>query len=116
MVRHRRTRLITVFLALFSLLFMQLAVASYACPGAQSSRVAEVAAMAEAGMPCAETMSLRMDDEQPHLCQAHCQASQQTADKYELPALASAAVADIAYTPFIAPAILEEAPTQAPLL
>jgi hypothetical protein len=64
---------------------MQLAVASYACPGAQSSRVAEVAAMAEAGMPCAETMSLRMDDEQPHLCQAHCQASQQTADKYELP-------------------------------
>lgn len=58
MVRNRRTRLITVCLALVSLLFMQLAVASYACPGAQSSRVAEVAAMAEAGMPCAETMSL----------------------------------------------------------
>lgn len=51
MARNRRTRLITVCLALVSLLFMQLAVASYACPGAQSSRVAEVAAMAEAGMP-----------------------------------------------------------------
>ena len=116
MPRNRRTRLITVLFALVSLLFMQLAVASYACPGAQSSRVAEVAALAEAGMPCAETMSLRMDDEQPHLCQAHCQASQQTADKYELPAMASAALADIAYTPFIAPHLLEGAPAQAPLL
>lgn len=116
MPRNRRTRLITVLFALVSLLFMQLAVASYACPGAQSARVAEVAAMAEAGMPCAETMSLRMDDEQPHLCQAHCQASQQTADKYELPAMASAALADIAYTPFIAPHLPEGAPAQAPLL
>ena len=67
-------------------------------------------------MPCAETMSLRMDDEQPHLCQAHYQASQLTADKYELPALASAALANIAYTPFIASAIPEGAPAQAPLL
>jgi hypothetical protein len=116
MTRDRRTRLRTVFLALVSLLFMQLAVASYACPGAQSSRIAEVAAMAEAEIPCAETMSLHMDGEQPHLCQAHCQASHQTADKYELPALASAALADIAYTPFIAPAIPEGAPAQAPLL
>lgn len=116
MVHNRRPRLITVCLALISLLFMQLAVASYACPGAQSSWVTDRAAMAEAGMPCAETMSLRMDGEQPHLCQAHCQASQQTADKYELPALASAALADIAYTPFIAPAVSEKAPVQAPLL
>ena len=116
MPRNRRARLTTVFFALISLLFMQLAVASYACPGAQSARVARVAAMAEAGMPCAETMSLRMDDEQPHLCQAHCQASQQTADKYELPAMASAALADIAYTPFMAPDLPEGAPAQAPLL
>ena len=116
MPRNRRARLTTVFLALFSLLFMQLAVASYACPGAQSSHIAEVAAMAEAGMSCAETMSLRMDDEQPHLCQAHCQAGQQTADKYELPALVTAALADIVYTPFITSAISEGAPVQAPLL
>lgn len=116
MPRNRRTRLITVLFALVSLLFMQLAVASYACPGAQSARVAEVAAMAEAGMPCAETMSLRMDDEQPHLCQAHCQANQQTADKYELPAMAPVALADIAYIPFIAPHLPEGAPAQAPLL
>ena len=48
--------------------------------------------------------------------QHHCQAGQQTADKYELPAMASAALADIAYTPFIAPVMPEGAPAQAPLL
>ncbi|ABE45402.1 hypothetical protein [Polaromonas sp. JS666] len=84
MIWNRRTRLITVLFALVSLLFMQLAVASYACPGAAST-VAEVAAMADARMPCAEPMSLNMDDTQPNLCQAHCQTGQQTADKYEFP-------------------------------
>ena len=37
-------------------------------------------------MPHAESMAMNMDDEQPNLCQAHCQTGQQTADKYELPA------------------------------
>ena len=81
----RRTRLVTALFALLSLLFMQLAVASYVCPGT-ASKVAEVAAMAEADMPCAESMTLAMDESQPNLCQAHCQAGQQTADRYELPA------------------------------
>jgi hypothetical protein len=117
MLRNRRSRLFTTLFALLSLLFMQLAVASYACPGAASSKVAEVAAMAEAGMPCAESMSLRMDDERPNLCQAHCQAGQQTADKYEVPALlAAAAVASVAYAPFIAAPMPLGAPLQAPLL
>ena len=85
MTRNRRNRLITVLFALVSLLFMQLAVANYVCPGT-ASKVAEVAAMAEADMPCAESMTLAMDESQPNLCQAHCQAGQQTADRYELPA------------------------------
>ena len=85
MTRNRRHRLITVLFALISLLFMQLAVASYACPGA-GSKITEAAAMAEAGMPCAESTAISMDDAQPNLCHAHCQAGQQTADKYELPA------------------------------
>lgn len=84
MTRNRRTRLITVLFALLSLLFMQLAVAGYACPGT-GSKIAEAAAMAEAGMPCAESMPLSMDDQQPNLCHAHCQAGQQSADKHELP-------------------------------
>ena len=50
-------------------------------------KVSEIAAMAEAGMPCVEAMSLNMDDDQPGLCHAHCQASQQSADTYELPPL-----------------------------
>ena len=82
---NRRTRLVTALFALLSLLFMQLAVASYVCPGT-ASKVAEVAAMAEADMPCAESMTLAMDESQPNLCHAHCQAGQQTADRYELPA------------------------------
>lgn len=85
MPTHRRSRCITVFIALVSLLFMQLAVAGYACPSAQQ-KVAEAAAMAGAKMPCAESMAINMDDAQPNLCQAHCQAGHQTADKYEPPA------------------------------
>lgn len=88
MPRTRRTCLITTLLALVSLLFMQLAVASYACPGS-GAKIAEIAAMAEAGMPCVESVAISMDDAQPNLCQAHCQTGQQTADKYELSAPAA---------------------------
>ena len=90
MFSGRRHRLFTVLFALCSFLFMQLAVAGYACPTV-TSKVAEVAAMAEAGMPCAESMSLEMDDAQPHLCQAHCQSAQPSADKHELPTLPTVA-------------------------
>lgn len=93
MFSGRRHRLFTVLFALCSFLFMQLALASYACPGAAAkvAEVTEVAAMVEAGMPCAESMSLEMDDAQPHLCQAHCQSAQQSADKHELPTLPTVA-------------------------
>jgi hypothetical protein len=70
----RRHRLATVLFALFALLFMQLAIAGYPCPGFES-RVRDIAAMARAGMPCAHDMA--MDDEaQPALCHAHCQSAQ----------------------------------------
>ncbi|MES2188512.1 MAG: hypothetical protein V4454_00195 [Pseudomonadota bacterium] len=82
MLGNRRNRLITVLFALFSLLFMQLAVAGYACPGT-GSKATEIAAMTEAGMPCAESMTMNMDDTQPNLCHAHCQVGQQSADKYQ---------------------------------
>jgi hypothetical protein len=115
MTRNRRTRLITVLFALVSLLFMQLAVAGYACPGTRA-KVAEVAAMAEAGMPCAESMAINMDDEQPGLCHAHCQAGQQSADKYQLPSpiAIDALPADFSLQIVIPPFL--EAPLQAPHL
>lgn len=83
MTFSRRHRLITVLAALVSLLFMQVAVARYVCPataaiGTQGSMVMGY------GMPCAESMSMAMDEEQPALCHAHCQADKQSLDKYEL--------------------------------
>jgi hypothetical protein len=115
MTRNRRHRLITVLFALVSLLFMQLAVAGYACPGS-GSKVAEAAAMAEAGLPCAESMPLNMDDQQPNLCHAHCQAGQQSADKYQTPApiVFGALLADFSLQ--VAIPVFSEAPLQAPHL
>ena len=81
MLTLRRHRLFTVLLALCSLLFMQLAVAGYSCPGVEP-RAQEVEAMAQAVMPCGESMALAMatDDAQPNLCQAHCQSAQACGD------------------------------------
>lgn len=115
MTWHRRTRLITAVFALISLLFMQLAVASYTCPGT-GSKIAEVAAMAEAGMPCAESMSVNMDDVQPNLCQAHCQAGQQSADKHELPSPVAIGALPADFSLQVAIPVFSEAPLQAPHL
>ena len=115
MIRNRRHRLITVLFALASLLFMQLAVAGYVCPGS-GSKIAEVAAMAEAGMPCAESMPLNMDDQQPHLCHAHCQAGQQSADKYQTPAPVALGALPADFSLQVALPVFSEAPLQAPHL
>ena len=85
MSSNRRTRLISAMFLLINLLFMQWAVASYVCP-ALASKASDTAAMADTAMPCAGTMSADTDNTQPNLCQAHCQAGQQNADKQELPA------------------------------
>lgn len=78
MTWNRRQRIVTVLFALISLLFMQLAVAGYACPAASSAQQTGMAA--NSGMPCAESMAVVLDDEQPGLCAAHCKADQQSAD------------------------------------
>lgn len=115
MIRNRRNRLVTVLFALLSLLFMQMAVAGYACPST-GSKVAEAAVMADAGMPCAGAMSMDMDDEQPNLCHAHCQADSQSADKYQFPSLV--AVDALPTAPALQVALLSfvEAPAPAPHL
>lgn len=115
MFSGRRHRLFTVLFALCSFLFMQLALASYACPGA-AAKVAEVAAMVEAGMPCAESMSLKMDDAQPHLCQAHCQGAQQSADKHELPTLPAVAAIGPMFRHTVTTPVFSGLPLQAPHL
>lgn len=75
MSRLRRHRYVTVLVALCSLLFMQFAVAGYACPGFDA-RVQDISAMAQAGMPCAQEMSTLPDEDQPNLCSAHSLSAQ----------------------------------------
>jgi hypothetical protein len=115
MSSRRRNRMFTVLIALISLLFMQLAVASYACPGA-IPQAAEIATMAQTAMPCEGTMASATDDQLPGLCQAHCQAEHQSAEKYQVPALV--ALTDIGPS-FISTRVIPlplGAPLQAPLL
>lgn len=109
----RHHRLITVFFALVSLLFMQLAVAGYSCP--VKSNVSAVAAMAEAGMPCAGDMTT-VDMDQPSLCHAHCQSAEQTADKVQVPAPTGIVTVGFTYTIEPTKEAAPARPAQAPLL
>lgn len=115
MIRNHRHRLAIVLFAVANLLFAQLALAAYTCPGL-GLRMAEVAAMAEAGMPCAESMGMSRDEEQPNLCQAYCQAEQQTADTWQLPILASLSCPGPDYLSSRILPTPPDAPLQAPLL
>lgn len=86
----RLSRLTTAFIALLSILFMQLAVASYACPSVTvpvtgsiglAAAAAESAEWANQAMPgCVD-----MDRDQPSLCHAHEQAGTQSLDRPDLP-------------------------------
>ncbi len=115
MTWNRRKRFATVLFALVNLLFMQLAVAGYICPGSEQ-KIAEASAMSEAGMPCAEAMPLNMDDQQPNLCQAHCQAGHQSADKHELSSPVAISALPANFRLQIDLPVLSEAPLQAPHL
>ena len=68
----RKYRFLTALIALFGMLFMQLAVASYACPT----------------MPGCD----QLDPAQPALCHAHCQDGKASLDKAEAPVVSPAAV------------------------
>lgn len=94
MSTKQRHRLITVLFALFSLLFSQFALATYVCP--LDAAKADMAAMAEAAMPCAGDMA--QDTEQPGLCHAHCQSQEQSADKVQSPSPSAAVATGFTYT------------------
>lgn len=81
----RRFRFAAALVALFSVLFTQLAVAAYACPRMQIAQamesIAAPAAAAHDEMPgCAG-----MDAQESPQCQDHGQAGTQSLDKPELP-------------------------------
>lgn len=99
MTRNRRQRFAIVLFALLNLLFMQLAMAAYACPGGlnKGGGTDQPLATAMADLPCAEAMAPVGDAEQPGLCAAHCKADSQSADKYQPPVLASPSAGVIDY-------------------
>jgi len=73
----RTSRFIAALITLFSLLFTQLAVASYSCP--QQSTVNHASVMQD--MPGCTGM----DAQQPSLCAAHCDAGHQSLDAAAAP-------------------------------
>ncbi|MFZ6731749.1 hypothetical protein ACO0LG_07490 [Undibacterium sp. Ji42W] len=79
----RPSRILAVFVMLWSLLFMQFAVAAYVCPGMATSSTTEVSITAGVAMPnCAG-----MDQDQPALCHSHAEDpfGKQSAHKPALP-------------------------------
>ncbi len=83
MKKMPRSRSIAALLALASMLFMQLALAGYACPGKTTApgQASAVMATTMADMPDCQSMDL----EQPNLCQAYGQVGDQSLDKPSLP-------------------------------
>lgn len=88
----RSHRLLTALVALFGMLFMQWAVASYACPGLQAGGDSGVAQPAQAGMASMPDCDQQADAAQPALCHAHCHDGEASLDKAEAPAVFPAAV------------------------
>ena len=80
----RPSRLIAALIVLISMLFMQLAVAGYACPSFNVGQVGESAPMLmdsdQAMVGCTGT-----DKAQPSLCHANDQAGNQSLDKPPMP-------------------------------
>ena len=87
----RRSRFASALIALFGVLFMQLAMAAYACPSLQPVEpVAMTMASAEHdGMDGCEEV---VDIEQPALCHAHAQIGDQSLDKPASPGVAPSVV------------------------
>jgi len=83
----RSTRFVAAVIAVISLLFTQLALASYACPSvSMPERMAMAAAdNGMAGMDhCAST---GIDKAQPSLCHAHTHSDPQSLNKPDLPSV-----------------------------
>jgi hypothetical protein len=88
----RPYRFATALIALFGMLFMQLAVAAYVCPEYQMGQAGQAdGPMTMSVVAIAQDMSgcKGMDSEQPGLCDAHDRSGAQSLDKPELPQVQS---------------------------
>jgi hypothetical protein len=83
----RPSRFVVAAITLFSILFMQLAVAAYACPVLRVDHPSQ-AMTAAVDMPAGEMTACHdMDPVQPSLCHAYGQAGNQSLDKPAVPPL-----------------------------
>jgi hypothetical protein len=82
----------TAFFVVVSLLFSQLALASYVCPGQLDAEA--MAARMQAGVPCDG-----MDQTQPVLCHQHSADPAKTFESITLPAVAQPAVVQVLVVP-----------------
>lgn len=87
MTFFRKSRIITALFALVSVLFMQLAVAAYACPSLVEGKTVAYAMASEPAMDHAGMVGCEgtVDLEQPSLCFEHSQFGDQSSGKPELP-------------------------------
>jgi hypothetical protein len=83
---RRRSRLVAAVITLFSILFMQLAVASYACPALSVGHEQSTQAMGLEAMGDRSSCD-EIDPDEPSLCYAHDQAGNQSLDKPGVPPL-----------------------------
>ena len=87
----RRYRTLTALIALFSMLFMQAAVASYACPGLQNGGTPDSMVTDQTSAPTM-TGCDQPDPASPALCHAHCLDGKSSLDKPEAPSASPAVV------------------------
>ena len=94
MFRRPTHRLTTTLFVALSLLFAQLALANYVCPG--QTDTAAMAEMMASGSPCEG-----MDREQPSLCHQHATAAAQTSEVVKLPIASQPAIVQVLVLPVV---------------
>jgi hypothetical protein len=94
MLRRPLHRLTAALFVVLSLLFSQLAVASYVCP--QQSDMQAMAMTMKAGMPCDG-----MDQKQPTLCHRHAADPGKTFEAVKLPAVSLPMVVQVLELPLV---------------
>lgn len=96
---RRSTRcLTTAFFVVLSLLFSQIALASYVCP--QQADPAAMAEMMVAGVPC-----VGMDQDQPGLCAMHSSSAAQSFEAVKVPAVSLPMVVQVLELPLVLDAV-----------
>ena len=94
MFRRPLHRLAAAFFVVMSLLFSQLAMASYSCPA--QVKAAAMTEMAASGMPCDG-----MDKAQPALCHEHSTGTPQSFEAVKLPVVSLPMVIQVLQLPLI---------------